>query len=91
MAEFKWDEAPLDSKWEMEYCIFERKGPVARFTLNRPDKRNAYSGDMWTGMRRACDELKEDVTARVLVVTGAGDKARHSVLARLLSVRLPAG
>jgi 2-(1,2-epoxy-1,2-dihydrophenyl)acetyl-CoA isomerase len=59
----------------MEYCIFERKGPVARFTLNRPDKRNAYSGDMWTGMRRACDELKEDVTARVLVVTGAGDKA----------------
>jgi len=75
MGDFKWNEAKLDSSWEMEYCLFERKGPVARFTLNRPDKRNAYSGEMWSGMRRACEELKEDVGCRVLVVTGAGEKA----------------
>jgi enoyl-CoA hydratase/carnithine racemase len=75
MGNFKWNEAPLDSKWEQEECFFERKGPVARFTLNLPDKRNRYSGDMWAGMRRACDELAGDPTARVLVVTGAGEKA----------------
>ena len=75
MAEFKWNEAKLDSSWEMEYCYFERKGPVARYTLNRPDKRNAYSGDMWTGMRRVSEELMGDMSCRVLVVTGAGDKA----------------
>jgi len=75
VADFKWDEAKLDSSWEMEYCYFERKGPVARYTLNRPDKRNAYSGDMWTGMRRVSEELMGDMSCRVLVVTGAGDKA----------------
>jgi len=75
VADFKWNEAKLDSKWEQEDCFFERKGPVARFTLNRPEKRNAYTMDMWDGMRRACEELKEDIGCRVLVVTGAGDKA----------------
>jgi 1,4-dihydroxy-2-naphthoyl-CoA synthase len=46
MADFNWNEASLDSKWEQEHCFFERKGPVARFTLNRPEKRNAYTMDM---------------------------------------------
>lgn len=75
MGDFKWNEATLDSKWEMDFCYFERKGPIARFTLNNPEKRNAYTGDMWPGMRRACDELKEDISCRALVVTGVGDKA----------------
>jgi len=75
MADFKWNEAKLDSKWEQEDCFFERKGPVARFTLNRPEKRNSYTEDMWNGMRQACEEVNEDVSCRVLVVTGAGDKA----------------
>lgn len=75
MAGFKWNEAKLDSQWEGEECIFERKGPVARFTLNRPDKRNRYSMGMWDGMRRACEELQGDFSCRVLVVTAVGDKA----------------
>jgi len=72
---FRWAEAKLDSKWEQEDCFFERKGPVARFTLNRPEKRNAYTRDMWQGMHRACEEIKDDLSCRVLVITGAGDKA----------------
>lgn len=75
MAEFKWNDAKLDSKWEQEDCFFERKGPVARFTLNRPEKRNAYTTDMWAGMKRASEELMGDMSCRVVVVTGAGDKA----------------
>jgi len=75
VADFKWNEAKLDSKWEQDECFFERKGPVARFTLNYPEKRNAYTPSMWQGMRRACEELNEDVSARVLVVTGVGDRS----------------
>jgi 2-(1,2-epoxy-1,2-dihydrophenyl)acetyl-CoA isomerase len=75
MAEFKWNEAKLDSKWEEQDCFFELKGPVARFTLNRPEKRNSYTEEMWAGMRRACEEVNENPAVRVMVVTGAGDKA----------------
>jgi enoyl-CoA hydratase/carnithine racemase len=48
---------------------------VARLTINRPERRNALS---WTVVGRLRDhvaECKEDPTARVLVLTGEGDKA----------------
>lgn len=49
---------------------------VARLTLNRPDKMNAFTGDMHAELRHALDALQagtgDCAQARVLVVTGAG-------------------
>jgi 2-(1,2-epoxy-1,2-dihydrophenyl)acetyl-CoA isomerase len=49
---------------------------VARLTLNRPDKMNAFTGDMHAELRDALDALQagtgDSAAARVLVVTGAG-------------------
>ena len=54
---------------------YQLEGPVAWLTINRPDSRNALSEDvragLWDGIRR----FNVDDAARVLVVTGSGDKA----------------
>lgn len=55
--------------------LFERHGPVAWLTFNRPDARNSMTFDMYQEIVRVCDELEDDPDFRVLVLTGAGDKA----------------
>ena len=44
-------------------------------TFNNPEKRNAMSLDMWEGLGHALIELRDDANVRVVVLTGAGDKA----------------
>src|ERR1041384_3469118 len=44
-------------------------------TFNNPDKRNAMSLDMWEGLGQALIELRDDPDVRVVILTGAGDKA----------------
>ena len=45
---------------------------VALLTLDNPDMRNAMSDEMTSSWSRAIDELAQDSTVRVVVVTGAG-------------------
>src|SRR5690242_11975432 len=44
-------------------------------TFNNPGKRNAMSLDMWEGLGQALIELRDDPDVRVVILTGAGDKA----------------
>lgn len=55
--------------------LVERRGPVAVLTLNRPEKLNAMSLQMKTETVSALRELDRDPGVRVLVLTGAGEKA----------------
>ena len=48
---------------------------VATITINRPDRRNAMSWAVTTELRAAFAEAKHDAAVRVVVLTGAGDKA----------------
>ena len=50
-------------------------GGVGVVTFNNPDKRNAMSLDMWEGLGQALIELRDDAEVRVVILTGAGDKA----------------
>ncbi len=45
---------------------------VATLTLNRPEKHNAMSGEMLLELKQAAQDLAEDDTVRVVVLTGAG-------------------
>ena len=49
-------------------------GPIARLTLDRPDKHNAMTAAMWEAIPGICDKLIVDKT-RVLIVTGDGAQA----------------
>ncbi|HUG17171.1 MAG TPA: enoyl-CoA hydratase/isomerase family protein [Thermomicrobiales bacterium] len=55
--------------------LFERRGQVAWLTFNRPHARNAMTFEMYDAISRACDDVESDPELRVLVLTGAGDKA----------------
>ena len=48
---------------------------VGIVTFNNPEKRNAMSIEMWEGLGQALTELREDESVRVVILTGAGDKA----------------
>lgn len=54
---------------------FEREGPVAVLTFNRPEQRNAMTWAMYEGLVAACDAVDGDAELRVLILRGAGGKA----------------
>jgi enoyl-CoA hydratase len=58
-----------------ETLLVERRGRVAIITINRPEKRNALNIQTRAEGAAALEELREDETVRVVVFTGAGDKA----------------
>jgi 2-(1,2-epoxy-1,2-dihydrophenyl)acetyl-CoA isomerase len=47
-------------------------GGVATLKMNRPEARNAMSGEMMDAMQRALPRLAADASVRVVVLTGAG-------------------
>lgn len=58
-----------------ETLLLERQGAVTIVTINRPDKRNALNAVVRREIIEVLDELRNDDEIRVVVVTGAGDKA----------------
>ena len=55
--------------------LFERRGAVAWLTFNRPESRNAMTFAMYDEIVNVYDEIESDPDIRVLVLTGAGEKA----------------
>ncbi len=58
-----------------ETLLVERRGRVALITINRPEKRNALNIKMRQEGAAALEELRADDEVRVVIFTGAGDKA----------------
>jgi enoyl-CoA hydratase len=56
----------------MPECLVERDGHVLIVTMNRPEARNALSGEMMQIMSQAWDEVNADPEIRVAILTGAG-------------------
>jgi enoyl-CoA hydratase len=52
---------------------YERIGAAAVLTIDRPHRRNAVNGTTAERLREGLDAFEADDTARVLVLTGAGD------------------
>jgi len=55
--------------------LTEIAGPIAILTINRPDKRNALDGPTRCEFLGALNATRTEAAVRVVVVTGAGDKA----------------
>jgi enoyl-CoA hydratase/carnithine racemase len=58
-----------------ETLIFQKKDNIAYLTLNRPENRNAINLEMYRELNEFWEIINEDNDIRVLVITGAGDKA----------------
>ena len=63
---------------EFENILYEKKDGILYLTLNRPEVRNALSPGMWRDISAAVKEARLDDDIRVVIVTGAGDKALAS-------------
>ena len=79
---------------------YERTGPAALITIDRPHRRNAVDGPTAQALYEAYLEFERDDDARVLVVTGAGGvafcagadlKATETMAGRLMNAEGPMG
>ncbi|MDX6632277.1 MAG: hypothetical protein QOG09_676 [Solirubrobacterales bacterium] len=59
---------------EYEQLLYEVADGVATATLNRPEQRNALSGQLLTELVDAIKRARDDDEVRAVVLTGAGDK-----------------
>ncbi|MGZ4481737.1 MAG: enoyl-CoA hydratase/isomerase family protein [Gaiellales bacterium] len=55
--------------------LYERRGPAAWITINRPEKLNALNGAVLEGLNAGLDRAEADDEVKVVVVTGAGERA----------------
>jgi enoyl-CoA hydratase len=58
-----------------ENILLEKKNAIAYVTVNRPKVLNALNGATIEELRAAFHELKHDASIRVVILTGAGEKA----------------
>ena len=55
--------------------LFEKKNSIAYVTVNRPKVLNALNMATMEELRAAFHEIKNDASVRVVIFTGAGEKA----------------
>jgi enoyl-CoA hydratase/carnithine racemase len=55
--------------------LYERRGPAALITFNRPQARNAMTFAMYEALVERCEEIDADDGVRVVVLRGAGGRA----------------
>jgi enoyl-CoA hydratase len=58
-----------------ENILFEKKNAIAYVTVNRPKVLNALNMATMEELRRAFHSIKQDAEVRVVILTGAGEKA----------------
>ena len=58
-----------------ENILLEMEGPIATLIINRPEKRNAVNNATIEEIDQALDQLEANPELRVVILTGAGEKA----------------
>jgi len=58
--------------------IYEKKGPIAYITLNRPEAQNAFDPETVVEIVEAWKDYLEDDTLRCAILTGTGDEVFSS-------------
>ncbi len=58
--------------------IVEEQGRICKITINRPDRRNSFTMDMWNEFAGIMRGLNEKENVRTAIIRGAGDKAFSS-------------
>lgn len=63
---------------KFDNILYENLEGILYLTLNRPDVRNALSPEMWNDIRTATQFVRDDDSVKVVIISGAGDKALAS-------------
>ncbi|MEM3577287.1 MAG: enoyl-CoA hydratase-related protein [Candidatus Bathyarchaeia archaeon] len=65
----------MSKRMEYKYIIYGKSEGVATITLNRPEALNAFSKEVVEEVLNALEDAKADENVRVVILTGAGEKA----------------
>ena len=65
----------LASALKLENVVYDKKGPIAYVTLNRPKVMNVLNKATINELRAAFEDARDDSTVRRVILTGVGDKA----------------
>lgn len=60
---------------KFENVVYEKKGPIAYVTFNRPKVLNALNAKTISELRAVFEDARDDSAVRGVILTGAGDKA----------------
>src|SRR5246127_415317 len=63
------------SALKLENVLYEKKGPIAYVTINRPKVLNALNAKTISELRSAFEDARDDSEVRGVIFTGAGDKS----------------
>jgi enoyl-CoA hydratase/carnithine racemase len=63
----------MQSELGSQYLHWEQRDSVAWVRIDRPEKRNALTSNMYFGIRTAVDRVNQSPTLRALVITGTDD------------------
>jgi enoyl-CoA hydratase/carnithine racemase len=55
-----------------DVLLTSRDSGVLTLTLNRPQRKNAINGDLWTALREQLTVARDDAEVRAIVLTGSG-------------------
>ena len=65
----------LASALKLENVLYDKKGPIAYVTLNRPKVLNALNKVTINDLRAAFEDARDDSAVHGVILTGAGEKA----------------
>lgn len=74
-----------------QHLDITQTGPVATLWLNRPEKRNALSEDMWADIPAAVADLDSDESVRVVILAGRGPAFTVGIDLNMLAGLQPQG
>ncbi|MCU1287227.1 MAG: enoyl-CoA hydratase [Acidobacteriales bacterium] len=65
----------LTSALQLQNVLYEKKGPIAYVTINRPKVMNALNKATVTELKEAFEDARDDPAIRGVILTGSGSKA----------------
>src|SRR5712664_4319341 len=65
----------LASALKLENVVYDKKGPIAYVTLNRPKVLNALNKATINELQAAFEDARDDSAVHGVILTGAGEKA----------------
>jgi len=60
---------------DQDIVCLDIQDKIALVTLNRPEAMNSFNNEVWLGLQKAAQDIKENRDINAVIVTGAGDRA----------------
>jgi enoyl-CoA hydratase len=60
---------------QLQNLLYEKKGPIAYVTINRPKVLNALNRETIVELKEAFEDARDDSAVRAVILTGAGEKS----------------